>query len=303
MMTSIEQARLTPLYENMLRALKLQGMAKSTVDAYSRAVRRTADFFDRCPDDLTAEELKTYFASLLETHSWSTIKLDRCGLQFFYYHVLDKQWTWVDIVKPPKEQRLPDILTRDETHRLLGSFHKLRYRVYFLLIYSTGLRLNEGLRLEVGDIDKDRLRIHVRGGKGRKDRYVPITDVLLKMLRQWWKEHRNPKLIFPNPVGGPERMSTTTRPMHVGGVQAAMRATVADCGIKLHITAHSLRHCFGTHMLELGVDLRELQTILGHSKPETTARYTHITDVTSHQARERQGELLASFLLRWKDQE
>lgn len=302
-MTSIEQASFTPLYESMQRALKLQGMAKATIDAYSRAVRRTADYFDRCPVDLTAEELKEYFASLLETHSWSTIKLDRCGLQFFYHHVLGKQWVWVDIVKPPKEQRLPDILTRTETHRLLESIDKLRYRVYFVLIYSTGLRLTEGLRLEVGDIDKERLRIHVRGGKGLKDRYVPITEDLLKMLRQWWLEHHNPKLIFPNPTGGLERMQQATRPMHSGGVQAAIRATVADCGIKLRITAHSLRHCFATHMLELGVDLRELQTILGHSKPETTARYAHITDVTSCQARDRQGELLTSFTLRWKDKE
>ncbi len=301
-MTSIEQASFTPLYESMQRALKLQGMAKATIDAYSRAVRRTADYFDRCPVDLTAEELKEYFASLLETHSWSTIKLDRCGLQFFYHHVLGKQWVWVDIVKPPKEQRLPDILTREETHRLLDSVRVLRYRVYFVLIYSTGLRLNEGLRLEVGDIDKNRMRLHIRGGKGRKDRFVPITETLLKMLRQWWNEHRHSRLLFPNPVGGPEKMHVATVPMHEGGVQAAIRATVDDCGIRLRITAHSLRHCFATHMLELGVDLRELQVILGHSKPETTARYAHITDVTSAQARERQTKLLESFVLRWTDE-
>jgi len=300
-MIDIEQARFTPLYESMLRALKLQGMAKATIDAYSRAVRRTAEYFDRCPDDLTAEELKAYFAALLETHSWSTIKLDRCGLQFFYHHVLDKQWEWVDIVKPPNEQRLPDILTRAEVHRLLESIHQLRYRVYFVVLYSTGLRLSEGLRLAVGDIDSDRLRIHVRGGKRRKDRYVPITKALLKMLRQWWKEHRNPRLIFPSPVGGAERMRLTTQTMDTGGVQAAMRATVADRGIQLRISVHSLRHCFASHMLELGVDLRELQIILGHSKLETTARYAHITDVTSYQARDRQGKLLTSFVLRWQD--
>jgi len=300
-MTDNDQERFKPLYEAMQRALKLQGKAPATISAYLRAVRRAADYFDRCPDDLTAEELKDYFASLLETHSWSTIKSDRCGLQFFYHHVLGKPWVWVDIVRPPKELTIPDILTREETHRLLDTVHKLRYRVYFVLIYSTGLRLNEGLKLEVGDIDKDRLRLHVRKGKGNKDRYVPITDEVLKMLRQWWLLHRNDTLIFPNPVGGPEKMRIATRPMHAGGVQAAMRATVADCGIKLHITAHSLRHCFGTHMLELGVDLRELQSILGHSKPETTARYAHITDVTSSQARERQGMLLESFVLRWRD--
>lgn len=300
-MNATEQARLKPLVESMQRALKLQGKAEATKDAYCRAVRRTCEYFDRCPDDLSAEELRTYFADLLKTHSWSTIKLDRCGLQFFYRHVLDRPWDWVDIVKPPRAIRLPDVLTRQQTLRLLGAVYKLRYRVFFVTLYCTGLRLSEGLALAVGDIDGQRLRIHVRGGKGDKDRYVPITRALLGMLRKWWKTHENPRLLFPNPSGGGQRMRMAVTPMHAGGVQAAMRAAVADCRIGLRITVHSLRHLFSTHMLELGVDLRELQGILGHVSPATTARYAHLTDVTSAQARERQGQLLSSFVLRWKD--
>ena len=292
---------MTPLYESMQRALKLQGKARATKDAYSRAVRRTAEYFDRCPDDLSAEELREYFADLLETHSWSTIKLDRCGLQFFYRHVLDRPWDWVDIVKPPSVIRLPDVLTQEETRRLLEAVYKLRYRVFFVTLYCTGLRLSEGLALEVGDVDRHRMRIHVRRGKGNKDRYVPITQPLLRMLRKWWTTHENPRLLFPNPSGGPQRMRDAVRPMHAGGVQAAMRKAVADCGIRLRITVHSLRHLFSTHMLELGVDLRELQGILGHVSPATTARYAHLTDVTSAQARERQDQLLKSFVLRWND--
>ena len=300
-MNSIEQARFTPLFESLQRALKLQGKAKATKEAYSRAVRRVGEYFDRCPDDLSAEDLRKYFADLLETHSWSTIKLDRCGLQFFYRYVLDRPWDWVDIVKPPRTSRLPDVLTREQTLHLLGRVYKLRYRVFFVTLYCTGLRLSEGLRLQVGDIDGQRMRIHVRGGKGNKDRYVPITEPLLHTLRKWWKTHENPRLLFPNPNGRVERMRAAATPMHAGGVQAAMRAAVADCGIRLHITVHSLRHLFSTHMLELGVDLRELQGILGHVSPATTARYAHLTDVTSAQARERQDQLLASFVLRWND--
>jgi integrase/recombinase XerD len=300
-MNAVEQARFTPLYESMQRALKLQGKAKATKEAYSRAVRRSAEYFERCPDDLSAEELREYFASLLETHSWSTIKLDRCGLQFFYRHVLERPWDWVEIVKPPQMQRLPDVLTREQTHRLLGAVYKLRYRVFFVTLYSTGLRLGEGLALQVGDIDGQRLRIHVRAGKGNKDRYVPITPPLLGVLRRWWKTHENPCLLFPNPSGGAQRMRKADTAMHAGGVQAAMRAAVADCRIRLRITVHSLRHLFSTHMLELGVDLRELQGILGHVSPATTARYAHLTDVTSAQARERQAQLLQSFVLRWQD--
>ena len=186
---------LTPLDANMLRALKLQGVAEETVDAYARAVRRTSKIFHRCPDDLSAEDLRVYFAKLLETHSWSTIKLDRCGLQFFYRHVLDQPWTWTTIVKPPRATRRPDVLTRGETLRLLGLVRKLRYRVFVLTLYSTGLRLSEGLALEVGDIDAQCLRLHVRVGKGNQDRDVPITAALLKMLRQSEKEGQAKKRV------------------------------------------------------------------------------------------------------------
>jgi integrase/recombinase XerD len=300
-MNADEQARFAPLYSAMLRSLKLQGLAEKTIESYSHAIRRSAEFFDRCPDDLTAEELQTYFATLLETHSWSTVKLDRCGLQFFYRYVLKRPWDWTEIVKPPQPQRLPDILTREETLRLLATVRKLRYRVFFTLLYSTGLRLGEGLALAVGDIDAQRMRLHVRGGKGDKDRYVPITHALLGMLRRWWTTHRHPRLLFPNPIGGPLQMRQATTPMDRSGVQSAMSAAVKEAGIRLRISVHSLRHCFSTHLLELGVDLRELQVILGHVHPETTARYAHLTDVTAAQARERQGQLLASFVLRWRD--
>ena len=120
------------------------------------------------------------------------------------------------------------MLTREETLRRLGTVLKLRYRVFFTTLYSTGLRLSEGLPLEVGDIDAGRLRIYVRGGKGDKDRYVPITDRLLHMLRRWWATHRHPRLLFPNPTGGNEQMRQARTPMDHGGVQAPINAAVAD---------------------------------------------------------------------------
>ena len=300
-MNPIEQARFDKLYAAMQRALKLQGKTLKTQQGYARAVRRAAVFFDRCPDDLTAEDLRVYFADFLDSHCASSVNIERCGLQFFCRYVLDKPWNWETIVKVPRPQRLPDVLTREQIHELLASVRKLRYRVFFILLYSTGLRLGEGLALEVGDIDSKRMRIHVRAGKGNKDRYVPITDRLLFLLRRWWKTHSHPRLLFPSAVGGSERVRETRDTMDRGGIQAAMKATVRDCGIHLHITVHSLRHCFSTHMLELGVDLRELQTLLGHVHPETTARYAHLTDVTAAQARERQGKLMEGFVLPWRD--
>jgi len=194
-MNQREQLRFDKLYQQHLTELKLQGMAPKTISAYSRAVRRIAAFFDCCPDHLTSQDLKRYFAALVDSHSWSTVKLDRCGLQFFYYHTLGKQWEWVDIFRPPKVQSLPDVLTIEETWRLINSVRKLRYRVFFLTVYSMGLRLGEGLQLEVGDIDAAHRRVHVRLGKGKKDRYVPLPGVTLDALRRYWATHRHPRLL------------------------------------------------------------------------------------------------------------
>jgi len=285
----------------MQQALLLQGKRPKTIDAYSRAVRRIAGCFDRCPDNLKAAELKDYFAALVKSHSWSTVKLDRCGIQFFYRHVLDKPWDWVNIVKPPQVHSLPDILTRGEILEVINVIHKLRYRVFFLTVYSMGLRLGEGLQLEVGDIDGTSHRVHIRCAKGGNDRYVPLPDVTLDVLRCYWAIHRHPKLLFPNPSGGVQQMQRATGSMNRGGVQLAIKAAVADCGIQRRITTHSLRHCFTTHLLELGVDLREIQTILGHARPETTARYAHLTEVTSANMVKQLQQMFHAFSIRWED--
>lgn len=296
-----EQARFTPLYQQMLQALQLQGKRPKTVDAYARAVRRIADFFNRCPDNLSAQELKCYFASLVQSHSWSTVKLDRNGLQFFFRHVLDRQWQWIDILKPPIVHTLPDILSRDETFQVINQVQQLRYRVFLFTLYSMGLRLGEGIRIEVGDIDSARARLHVRNAKGGKDRYVILPEATIAVLRRWWCFHRHPRLLFPSPAAGDGKMAEASTPMDRGGVQTAMKAAVAECGIQRKITVHSLRHGYATHLLELGVDLREIQSLLGHVRPETTARYAHLTEVTRCQAQHRLQRLLEPFVLRWDE--
>lgn len=158
--------------------------------------------------------------------------MDRLGLQFYWHHILKKDWQWVDIVKPPKVKTLPDILTLAEIERLIAATRNLRYRVFLLVTYSMGLRLEEALSLQVGDIDAERLLLHVRRGKGHKDRLVPLPDLALTALRVLWSKHRHPRLLFPNPVGTAEHIQQATRHMDRGGVQNAMKAVVKDCGIK-----------------------------------------------------------------------
>ena len=231
-MKPTEANRFKKLYQRHLRLLNLQGKSQKTIDAYSRAVRRVSEHFDCCPDKLTPEQLETYFAELVDSHSWSTVKIDRNGLQFFWRHVLKRDWQWVNIIKPPKIHTIPDILTLIEIEKLIGATRKLRYRVFLLTTYSMGLRLEEALSLQVWDIDADRKKVHIRRGKGHKDRLVPLPDLTLLALRALWKKHHNPNLIFPNANGSPETIQKATTHMDRGGAQKAMKTVAAECGIK-----------------------------------------------------------------------
>lgn len=231
-MDQAETKRFNALYQRHLRLLKLQGKARKTIEAYSRAIRRIRDYFECCPDLLTLEQRETYFSTLVQSHSWSTVKIDRNGLQFFWKYVLERDWQWVNIVKAPKVQSLPDILTISEVEQLIGATNRLRYRTFLLTTYSMGLRLGEALALQVGDIDGKRKQVHIRRGKGHKDRFVPLPDLTYQALRALWCKHRNPCWLFPNAVGSPERIHNATTHMDRGGVQAAMKAVVTQCDIK-----------------------------------------------------------------------
>ena len=280
-MNKEQQARFNSLYQQHVNALHRQGKAETTIDVYSRAVRRITEFFDLCPDQLTQDHLKDYFTALVKSHSWSTVKVDRNGLQFFYRHVLNRQWVWVDIVKPPQQRVLPDILTVKEVERVINGTRELRYQTFILTAYSVGLRIGETLNLAVGDIDSERMKVHVRLGKGRKDRFVTLPEVSLQALRAYWVTHRHPQLLFPNGKTA-ELRHGATKPMDRGGLQKSFKVIVKSCGIHKHVTPHSLRHCYGAHLVEAGLNLRAIQQEMGHECPKTTAIYTQLTEV-AHQ--------------------
>jgi len=231
-MKSSSQANFNQHYQSHLKHLKLQGLQPKTIDAYARAIRRIGVFFDYQIEDLSEQQLLDYFSSLLGTHSWSAVKLDLYGLKFYYRHVLHKPWEKVDLIKPPKARRLPNIVTVDEAARLFAHTRKLSYKVFYFTLYSLGLRLGEGLRLEVGDIDAARMRVHIRDSKGNKDRFVPLPEATLEVLRRFWRVHQHPELLFPNRHGGLKKACVATTPLDRGGVQATLRQVTAECGIK-----------------------------------------------------------------------
>jgi integrase/recombinase XerD len=219
-------------YESHLKHLKLQGLQPKTIEAYARAIRRMGDYFDRQIDDLTEEQLTDYFSELIETHSWSAVKLDLYGYKFYTTHVLRKPWVMPALIKPPKVQRLPDIVSVDEAQRLFAATHVLSYRVFFFTLYSLGLRLGEGLGLTVADIDAPRRRVQVRDAKGNKDRFVPLPEATLSVLRRFWGTHRNAKLLFPSRRGGLQQAGTATATLDRGGIQAALRRVAGQIGLK-----------------------------------------------------------------------
>jgi site-specific recombinase XerD len=231
-MTSSSPADFDRLYQSHLKHLKLKGLQPKTIDAYARAVRRAGEYFDHRIEAFTEAQLTDYFTDLLASHSWSAVKLDLYGLKFFYTYVLRKPWVAPDLIKPPKAQRLPDILTVAEAQQLFQATRVVSYRVFFFTLYSLGLRLGEGLRLQVGDIDASRGRVHIRDSKGNKDRLVPLPKATLTLLRRFWQLHRNPVLLFPNRHGGLKGAGCAQTPLDRGGVQVTLRKVAQHCGLK-----------------------------------------------------------------------
>lgn len=219
-------------YQTHLKHLKLKGLQPKTIEAYARAIRRIGDYFDHRIDALTAAQLTDYFTDLVASHSWSSVKLDLYGLKFYYAHVLRQPWVAPGLIKPPRTQRLPDIVTVAEARRLFAATRVVSYRVFYFTLYSLGLRLGEGLRLRVGDIDAARGRVHIRDAKGNRDRFVPLPQATHQLLQRFWQVHRNPVLLFPNRHGGLKGAASATTPMDPGGVQTTLHKVVESCGLK-----------------------------------------------------------------------
>lgn len=219
-------------YQLHLKHLRLKGLQPKTIDAYARGMRRMGEYFSYRVDDLSQDQLVEYFTELLDSHSWSGVKLDLYGWKFFNEHVLGRPWVMPGFIRPPKVSRLPDILSVEQAQALFAATRVLSYRVLFFTLYSLGLRLGEGLALTVADIDATRMRVHVRDAKGNRDRLVPLPAATLGVLRNHWQVHRHPQLLFPSRTGGLGAARTATRTLDRAGVQRALHQVVLDCGLK-----------------------------------------------------------------------
>jgi site-specific recombinase XerD len=264
---------MTSLRQKMIEDMQLHGFAERTQKSYMQAVRQLAEYYGKSPDQINEEELRQYFLYLknVKKVSRSTITLALCGIKFFYERTLQRQWATLALVRPQREKKLPVVLSVEEVRQILAWVRRWRYRVCLSMIYACGLRLQEGLHLQISHIDGARQLLHVCHGKGGKDRYVPLPPPILEMLRQYWGTHHDPVWIFPS------THQTVHGPMNASGLQRAFHAALLDSGILKPATVHTLRHSYATHLLEAGLNLRLIQVYLGHASPNTTAIYTHLT--------------------------
>jgi len=232
---------MTELRKRMIECLQLRGLSERTQEAYTRAVRQLAEHYHKSPDQITEEELRQYFLFIKNVKQYargsSTVAI--CGIKFFYERTLNRRWTTLGLVRANPEKKLPVILGVEEVQKILGCIRLPRYRVCLATIYSCGLRLQEGIRLEVPDIDSARMMIHVRHGKGAKDRYVPLPQRTLALLRQYWTTHRNPALLFPAEGRDHGDLSQATEPMSKSSVQQAFRAALKDSRLNKRASVHT----------------------------------------------------------------
>jgi integrase/recombinase XerD len=270
---------MTELRQRMIECLQLRGLSERTQESYVRAVRQLAEHYHKSPDLISEEELRQYFLYLknVKHYARNTTTIAICGIRFFFERTLQREWTIFNLVRPAPEKKLPVILSHAEVRQILARVRLPRYRVCLATIYSCGLRLQEGTNLHVADIDSARLMIHVRHGKGAKDRYVPLPERTLQLLRQYWQQHHNPVLLFPAEGRNHIDLARASEPMSKSSVQDAFHAALQESGNNKRASVHTLRHSWATHLLEASVNLRLIQEWLGHSSPATTSVYTHLT--------------------------
>lgn len=271
----------TEWHSKMDKSMQVNGMGESTREAYARSMRQLVEHYNKSPDLINEDELLDYFIHRQEVTGWApaTMRICYSGVKFFFRHVLKREWHLLHIAQAKREKRLPAVLSREEVKKVLAKVDTFHNYAYLATVYSCGLRLQEGLYLEISDIDGARKMIHVHRGKGAKDRYVPLPEATYTLLRRYWVTHRNPKLIFPA-VGRARRSGPTSKiPMSIEGVQGGFRRAKHAAGIhKKGVSVHTLRHSYATHLLEAGVNLRVIQKNLGHSNIETTMIYLHLTN-------------------------
>ncbi|MGD2111355.1 MAG: tyrosine-type recombinase/integrase [Phycisphaerae bacterium] len=262
---------MTPLRTRMVEDMKMRNLSPHTQRVYVSVVARFAAFFQKSPEELEPEDIRTYLLHIVNERraSWSFYNQTLCALRFVYHTTLGRPHLLDGIPCPKKTKRLPVILSPEEVRRFFSVIRNPKHRALFMTAYAAGLRVSELVNLRVEDIDSARMLIRVRQGKGFKDRYVKLADRLLIELREYWRLRRPTTWLFPG--------EHPDRPIHASTVNRLCSDIANRAALGKHVSVHTLRHSFATHLLDHGTDLRTIQVLLGHRALSTTAIYTHVS--------------------------
>jgi site-specific recombinase XerD len=288
-----------PSLANFTAFVQLKDFRGPTKKEYVRYVRRLGDHYDCDPATLSEDQIRAYYLELRQVRKFgsSAMKIAKCALRCFYreHLKLGLAWTVFEDLRIAPPQTLPLVLTREQVATLLKAVQLPRYRTALGLIYHTGLRVGEAVRIELRDLREthtEHPRLHVRCGKGGKDRFVPLSPAMMTELRVWWKTHRHPTFLFPGPTTGwrergqpADAAARADTHLSVSAVQTTFRLARAASGLPAEATVHTLRHCYATHLLEEGVSLRLISQYLGHASLDTTVIYTHLTPLNEARTR------------------
>jgi integrase/recombinase XerD len=263
---------MTPLRERMIQDMELRGLSATTQRTYVDAIRNLAGYYHKSPDQITEEELRAYFTHVTKVLkiSDSTLKVRLSAIKFLFERTLQRPWPLLKLVRVKDRRRLPVILSVEEVRRLLGQVRLPLHRMALTMMYSCGLRVSEATHLEVTDIDSARMVVNIRGGKGNKDRQIPLPAPTLKALRAYWLLKRPRPRLFASP-------QNPAVPIHPASLGRCLKKTLRELGMTKKVSCHTLRHSYATHLLEKGVDLRVIQGLLGHRSLRATFVYLQLT--------------------------
>jgi len=279
--------RQSKLRKKMVEDMQLRGYAERTQSSYTRSVRQLENYWHLSADEIREQHVRDYFLYCKNEANWSaaTMRIAYSGIKFFYTVTLPMQWETIRLLKIKRMATPPTVLGIDEVRLVLKTARTPQLKTFLTTVYSCGLRLSEALNLEVSDIDAGRMTLRVRDGKGAKERFIPLPESTLDILREYWKTHKNPRLIFPALGRRRNQGRTADRPMAIGSVQGALRRVMAELPkIQKHATIHTLRHSYATHLIEAGVNIRIVQQYLGHASLVNTMIYLHVTDLGNDDA-------------------
>lgn len=283
---------MTNLRKKMIEDMKLAGLAQKTQETYVYAVSRLAQYYDRSPEQITDEELRVYLIDHINNYARNTTRIALSGIKFFYEKTIRKTMPIFDLIKQPKQKQLPVVLTNEEVNRIINRIKVPRHKACLALIYGCGLRPKEAVNLKPENIDSQRMTVHIKNAKGAKDRYVPLQEDLVNLLRKYYKTHRNPHLVFPAPGRNEKQESTSKKPLPIKSIQHTLRQVLMECKISKSVQLRTFRHSYATHLLEKGADIRIIQEHLGHASPDATMIYTQLTPLLREGVREKINSLL-----------